>query len=84
MFQNGGWPELDWDDRDAEEMASDIQSRAGLVALLRGLGEEKVELYGIWAGDCALAPASREELPIEALLDSRFSLKERGFYTIKF
>lgn len=52
--------------------------------LLRGLGEERVELYGVWAGDYALVPACREELSIEALLDSSFYLKERGFYTIRF
>lgn len=82
MYQNGGWPELEWCVRDTEQIAEDDRSRATLGALLRCLDEEKVELYGVWAGDQALAPASREELSIEALLDSSFYLKERGFYTI--
>jgi hypothetical protein len=84
MFQNGGWPELEWSTRDAKQLASDSESRSALGALLGSLGEEMVELYGLWSGDFALPPASREELSIEALLDSSFCLKERGFYTVRF
>lgn len=84
MFQNGGWPELERNTRDAKEQASDHEERTALGALLRTLGEEKVELYGLWSGGYGLPPASREELSIEALLDSSFYLKERGFYTVHF
>jgi hypothetical protein len=83
-FQNDDWPELGWNNRDAEQLASDSMNRAALGELLRSLGEDRVELYGVWAGNYALEPACREELSIEALLNSSFYLKERGFYTIRF
>jgi hypothetical protein len=85
-YQNGGWPEIGYLEHlkgeDVERIASDRRNREALVDLLRSSGEQVVELYGIWDGDFAQAPASRETLPIESILESNFLLKERGFYEV--
>ena len=54
-----------------------------LVELLRASGEETVELYGLWYGNGAEAPKTRESISVERLLDRHFYFKEEGFYTVR-
>jgi hypothetical protein len=82
MFQNGGWPEIEYRLTDEEQHESEQFNREGLVNLLRTLKEEWIELYGVWAGDYTAAPEAREEISLQGLLDARFCFKERGFYKV--
>jgi hypothetical protein len=85
MFQNGGWPEIDFQedlDEDPARIANDKQNREALVDLLRKSGEKTVELYGIWDGDFAESPANQEQIAADRILDSTFLFKERGFYIV--
>lgn len=84
-FQNGGWPEIDYQEHleeDQDRLAIDKQNREGLVDLLRESGERVVELYGVWEGDFAELPASQEQIAANGILDSNFRFKERGFYRV--
>ncbi len=62
MFQNGGWPEIEFhknEEKDEMDIARDAvhrQNCKALVELLRATGEREVELYGIWDGDFAKVP----------------------------
>ena len=63
-LQNGGWPELsEWSisQEDSEGDDESLHDRKVLVELLRNTGEKSVELYGVWDGDFAKPPESREE-----------------------
>ena len=85
MFQNGGWPEIDFaqsDNRNPERAATHSQNLAALAALLQSTGETTIELYGVWWSDMAEEPQAREVIAVSQLLDPAFRLKERGFYTI--
>ncbi len=85
MLQNGGWPEiayLEHLERDEQRVANDKRNREALVALLRESREKAVELYGIWDGEFVEAPKSQESIAAEAILDSAFLFKERGFYKV--
>jgi hypothetical protein len=85
MFQNGGWPEIEFADSlesYPDRIASERYNRGALVNLLRGAGEEAVELYGVWAGDYAKPPESREVIKLERIVHSDFIFKERGFYKV--
>lgn len=84
MYQNGGWPEIEWSERDAETLESDRRNLGLLGALLKSLDEPCIELYGVWAGDEAEAPVSRESLSINDILKDSFIFKERGFYSVRF
>ena len=79
MLQNGEWPVSEDDQEDAE---SHLQNRQALVSLLRAAKEKIVELYGIWDGDFAVPPQSREDIPLRKLLDLDFHFKEQGFYRV--
>jgi len=86
MFQNGEWPW--WDDGEGsnpEHEGRERQSREGLVSLLKGTGEEAVELYGEWDGGHGFpaGPRIREEIFVTDILDRRFRFKEQGFYTVQ-
>lgn len=54
-----------------------------LVELLRGTGESRVEIFGVWDGDFASRPMSREEIDLEQILDHRFHFRELGFYVVR-
>lgn len=82
MFQNGGWPTSEDQDNDEELTASELVNRTALVGLLRTIQNDAVELYGVWAGDYAKEPQSREKIPLKRILDSDFRFKERGFYEV--
>ena len=82
MFQNGGWPEIEYREIDEEQQKTEQYNKEALVSLLRSLTDEWVELYGIWAGDYAKAPENREEISLSDLLDPRFCFKERCFYNV--
>lgn len=84
MFQNGEWPWWDDGERDADLEKTDRYNRSGLVDLLRATGEQSVELYGVWDGafDFSTPPANREEIHVDAILDSAFRFKEQGFYVV--
>jgi hypothetical protein len=85
MFQNGGWPEIDYQEdleEDPVRVANDKQNREALVDLLRKSGENAVELYGICEGDFAEPPANQEQITADRILDSTFRFKERGFYRV--
>jgi hypothetical protein len=75
-----GYPDVVVDDPDWE--ASEHMNREELVALLRGSGEQVVELYGIWDGEFEKPVNVREEIPLTRILEPDFRFKERGFYTV--
>ncbi len=83
MFQNGGWPEIEYREIDEEHEKTEQYNKAALVSLLKSVTDEWVELYGVWAGDYAEAPAKREEVSLAELLDRKFCFKERGFYRVR-
>ena len=54
MYQNGGWPWLEYDDAEEVERQkkeSENFNRERLIATLQHTGEPTIELYGIWDGD---------------------------------
>src|SRR5947209_472061 len=69
MLQNGDWPWFDYVGFNPERDASDHYNRVGLVNLLQATGDQTVELYGVWAGNFASPPATREEIALTAILD---------------
>ncbi len=84
-LQNGEWPELDeWaiSQQTPEENNEYQRDRKVMVELLRNTGEKSVELYGVWDGDFAEPPKSREEVAIERILEPSFRFKERGYYRV--
>lgn len=83
MFQNGYWPIPENVEMDEEQTTSELFNRKVLVEVLRTINDNSVELYGIWAGDYAKDPLSREQIDLETILDSDFHFKERGFYEVK-
>jgi len=85
MFQSGGWPGWDYGDVDPEQQKREDQSREGLVSQLRAVGEETIELYGIWDGDFDFntSPRMREEVSLESLLKREFRFKDMGFYVVR-
>lgn len=90
MFQNGGWPEIEYqntdegekDDLDAERERVNRQNCEALVSLLRATGEDLVELYGVWDGEFGTEPKAHEDIPVESLRASHFCFKEKGFYRV--
>jgi hypothetical protein len=82
MLQNGGWPTSEDAEKDEWQKASEHFNREMLVELLRTINEDSLELYGIWAGDYAKEPQSREQISVERILDPGFFFKERGFYEV--
>lgn len=82
MFQNGGWP---WwrDPDDVERERTEQENRENLVSLLRQIEEGSVELYGVWDGNFADAPAAREEVSVEQILGPEFRLKEQCLYLVR-
>jgi hypothetical protein len=83
MFQNGGWPEIEFRQVDEEQQQSDQCNREGLVRLLQPFEEESVEFYCVWAGDYKRPPAARESIPLRRILEPDFCFKERGFYEVR-
>jgi hypothetical protein len=83
MFQNSAWPVAEETEKDEDQEASERFNREALVALLKAIDEEFIELYGVWANDYAIEPQIQETIPVEKILDSDFRLKERGFYEVK-
>jgi hypothetical protein len=75
-----GYPDVVVDAPDWE--ARERMNREELVALLRGSGEQVVELYGIWDGEFEKPVNVREEIPLTRILEPDFRFKERGFYTV--
>ena len=87
MFQNGGWPEIDYqeppeDELDLARAASERKICQALADLLRTARDTVIELYGVWDGDFSVSPESREDIPISRLNDPDFRFKERGFYNV--
>jgi hypothetical protein len=82
IYQNGGWPAYLDAEVDGERLASDRFNRESLAELLRATGESFIELYGVWAGDFAEEPRSREEISVESLRHEDFYFKGRGFYRV--
>ena len=81
-LQNGSWPVFDDDEEDPEWEAKDKYNRESLVTLIRKLGEESIELYGVWDGDFSEIPKIRETISVQTILDPSFLFKEQGFYTV--
>jgi hypothetical protein len=83
MFQGGGWPYFeDPSSARGETAASERLNCEKLVSLLQSAEDSAVELYGIWDGDFAEPPESREEIALASILEPGFRLKERGFYIV--
>lgn len=86
IYQSGEWPwyEDDKEDEfDHQRKEAEKDNRERLVTLLRQINESSVELYGVWDGDFDTPPLIREEISVDAILDSGFRFKERGFYTVR-
>lgn len=87
MYQNREWQWYEDDEEDEfERLRKDTEkdNRERLVSLLRQVKESSVELYGVWDGDFDFTtpPLIREEIFVDAILDSEFRFKERAFYTV--
>lgn len=82
MFQNGGWPEIEYSEKDEEQQTNEQIKREALVNLLRILNEDWIELYGVWAGDYAATPEASEEISLQGLFHPHFCFKERGLYKV--
>ena len=84
-LQNGDWPWFEDGELDPEQVARDRFNRDRLVNVLRATGEDTVELYGVWDGDCdfTMPPAAREQIELETILDATFRFKECGFYVVR-
>src|SRR5690242_19719255 len=88
MFQNGGWPEIEFHDieqkheTDAEKDRVYRQNCEALVSLLCASGEELVEIYGVWDGDFGVGPKAHEDIAGESLRKPNFCFKEKGFYRV--
>jgi hypothetical protein len=50
MFQNGGCPEIEYSEKDEEQLESEQFNRKALFGFLRTIKEDFIELYGVWAG----------------------------------
>lgn len=83
MLQNGGWPEIEFSEKDDEQKKNEQLNMEGLVSLLRNVKDDYFELYGVWAGDYAETPAAHEEISVQDMLDPHFCFKERGFYRVR-
>jgi hypothetical protein len=89
MFQNRGWPEIDYQEPPEGELdlaraASERKNCRALADLLRTPGDATIELYGVWDGDFAVSSESREDIPISRLTDPDFRFKERGRASTRF
>jgi hypothetical protein len=82
MFQGGGWPYFEDPGADEAETITERLNCQKLFSLLESTGDSTVELYGIWDGDFAEAPAAHDNIPLEAILEPDFRFKERGFYEV--
>ena len=83
IFQNAGWPEIEHREIDEEQQKSEQYNMQALASLLESMADEWVELYGVWAGDYAKAPAIREEVTLAELHHLQFCFKERCFYRVR-
>jgi hypothetical protein len=68
---------------DDETDEDEAFNRKALVELVRGSGESAVEIYGMWDGDFATPPLSRESVEAEDILNDKFHFRELGFYRVK-
>jgi hypothetical protein len=82
IYQNGGWPAYLEAEVDEERLESDRLNRESLAELLGDTSESYVELYGVWAGNFAEEPRSREAVSVESIRCADFYFKERGFYRV--
>ena len=80
LLQDGKWPNFDLED--AARVATFGQNRSALVTLLRNTGETAIEIYGLWWGNFAKAPLSREDIPLLRILESDFLFREQVFYRV--
>lgn len=83
MYQNGGWPEIEYSEPDEEQQKSEQFNIDGLANLLKSVKDEWVELYGVWAGNYSDPPAIHEEIDVTEIVIPRFRFKERGFYRVR-
>ncbi len=58
-------------------------NRKELVELLHRSGEPSVEIYGMWDGDFATPPLSRESVEAADILNKNFHFVEQGFYVVR-
>jgi hypothetical protein len=81
ILQGDAWPQAEYYfEPDKERAASDQFNREALVALLRSIREESVELYVVWSGDYVEKPHKRETISVDEILDRQFRFKELCFY----
>lgn len=80
LLQNGEWPIFDFED--AERVATFGQNRSALATLLRNTGETMLEIYGLWWGNFAKQPLSREDIPLLRILEPDFLFREQVFYRV--
>lgn len=76
---NTGW--LIVEDEDEDFTTNMLQLHEYVKNILEKGG--KVELYACWDGEFQDAPMSREDISLQDLIDKRFYLKEKGFYTVE-
>jgi len=84
-YQNGSWPEEEWqpDDYDAD---GDMQAmHEKLVQLIRNelSASDSVEFYGLWEDDLTQSPLSDQQIDLSRLTEKTFFFRDRGRYRIE-
>jgi hypothetical protein len=84
-YQNGSWPEEEWQPDDCDEGGDKQAMHEQLVAYVsKELSSgDPVEFYGIWEDDVKLPPLSDQSIELSRLTDPKFYFRDRGRYRIK-
>ena len=75
-------PDPSFEERDAEQIASDSKNARELVDLLRASGESSVELYGVWNGAESEPQQGYEDISLDRILERSFRFREKLFYRV--
>jgi len=70
------------DDVEADPSRQRNQQQLRDFLLEKFKDEPFVELFGCWSGDEAQPAEFNDEIPLQRIVDLRFSFRERGFYRI--
>jgi len=69
--------------KDAEDIEKDRNICKGLCEILALADEDRIELYGVWAGNEGKEPLNREVITLDDIRREYFRFKEGGFYRVK-
>jgi hypothetical protein len=79
----GNWPYYMDPVKDAEDIEKDRNICKGLCEILALADEDRIELYGVWAGNEGKEPLNREVITLDDIRREYFRFKEGGFYRVK-